>query len=382
MNKAQLDEVAADAGEANHYFAASGAQDGSDDAVANGTGALAAGAGSIANANGATAVGANSQAAKISASAFGSNANAAGTNATALGANTQALAATSSAIGSNAQARAAGSTAIGYEARVLDAATAGTAIGTRAQVTAINSVALGAGSVANRANTVSMGNVGSERQVTNVAAGTQDTDAVNVAQFNSALDDVDAGLAGAVKYDDDDKSTLTLEGEGGTTIGNVAAGALSATSTEAINGAQLFGMGDSVAQSFGGGASMGSNGFVGPVFSIQGGNYYNVGDALGALDGAISGIDSRLSAIETGTTDAATEHRAGDGQQQVAAGRWRQRGQPATTPLRPQPAAGSGDRIGHERHRRSAVAGPGRRRPTRPRWLRPRATPTPPRPRR
>src|SRR5690606_23916994 len=42
------------------------------------------------------------------------------------------------------------------------------------------------------------------------------------------------------------------------------------------------------------------DGFSGPTYLIQGGNYYSVGDALGALDGAISGIDGRLSALETG----------------------------------------------------------------------------------
>src|SRR5690606_38581302 len=215
-------------------------------------------------------------------------------------ANTQALAATASALGSNAQARATGATAAGYDARVLEAATDGTALGARAQATAANAVALGAGSVADRADSVSIGSVGGERQLTNVAAGTQDTDAVNLGQFNAALEDVDADLAGAVKYDDEDKAKLTLAGEGGTTIANVAPGLLSATSTEAVNGAQLFGMGDSMAQSLGGGAAMGADGFSGPTYLIQGGNYYSVGDALGALDGAISGIDSRLSALETG----------------------------------------------------------------------------------
>ena len=48
-----------------------------------------------------------------------------------------------------------------------------------------NSVALGDGSVATRANTVSVGSTGNERQVTNVAAGTADTDAANVGQVRS-----------------------------------------------------------------------------------------------------------------------------------------------------------------------------------------------------
>ena len=48
-----------------------------------------------------------------------------------------------------------------------------------------NSVALGAGSVANVANTVSVGAPGSERRITNVAAGVNPTDAANVGQLSS-----------------------------------------------------------------------------------------------------------------------------------------------------------------------------------------------------
>ncbi len=55
--------------------------------------------------------------------------------------------------------------------------------GTKA--TATNSVALGANSVADRSNTVSVGASGSERQVVNVAAGSADTDAVNVKQLKA-----------------------------------------------------------------------------------------------------------------------------------------------------------------------------------------------------
>jgi autotransporter adhesin len=41
--------------------------------------------------------------------------------------------------------------------------------------------------VADRANTVSVGSAGNERQVTNVAAGTATTDAVNVGQLNDSI---------------------------------------------------------------------------------------------------------------------------------------------------------------------------------------------------
>ena len=56
-------------------------------------------------------------------------------------------------------------------------------------------MALGANSVADRANTVSVGSATNARQITNVAAGTQATDAVNLGQLNS-------GISGAKAYTD------------------------------------------------------------------------------------------------------------------------------------------------------------------------------------
>ena len=57
------------------------------------------------------------------------------------------------------------------------------AIGNGASVSAEGGVALGGGSVADRANAVSVGRTDAERQITNVAAGTYNTDAVNVSQL-------------------------------------------------------------------------------------------------------------------------------------------------------------------------------------------------------
>lgn len=58
------------------------------------------------------------------------------------------------------------------------------AIGANSSAKATNSVALGSGSVASLANTVSVGSPGHERQITNVADGTTDTDAINVGQLH------------------------------------------------------------------------------------------------------------------------------------------------------------------------------------------------------
>ena len=56
-------------------------------------------------------------------------------------------------------------------------------LGHNAKVTGEGGVALGAGSVADRANAVSVGSKDANRQIINVAAGTADTDAVNVSQL-------------------------------------------------------------------------------------------------------------------------------------------------------------------------------------------------------
>ncbi|ECE6153313.1 adhesin, partial [Salmonella enterica subsp. enterica] len=61
------------------------------------------------------------------------------------------------------------------------------AMGSYANASGDNSVALGNNSTASRENTVSVGNDTLQRQITNVAAGTENTDAVNVQQLNENI---------------------------------------------------------------------------------------------------------------------------------------------------------------------------------------------------
>lgn len=149
------------------------------------------------------------------------------------------------AVGNRAStdATALGSIALGTDASVGAGAVGSIAIGDGANATAANSVALGAGSVADREDSVSVGAPGAERQITNVAAGTQATDAVNLGQLNAV-----AALIpdNAVEYDDGTQATVTLGGASGTLITNVQAGEVSATSTDAVNGAQLSAVQDQV----------------------------------------------------------------------------------------------------------------------------------------
>src|SRR5262249_40939021 len=127
--------------------------------------------------------------AKAGAIAIGLNAASTGGNAIAIGSG--AVATGSVAVGAGAFA-SNGDAAFGGGASATGSFSA--SLGPNAIATAPNSVALGTGSVANLANTVSVGAPGSERRITNVAAGINPTDAVNVGQLSSVAGSLSAGF--------------------------------------------------------------------------------------------------------------------------------------------------------------------------------------------
>ena len=68
-------------------------------------------------------------------------------------------------------------------------------------------------------------------------------------------------------------------------ITDVANGAVSSTSSDAINGSQLYGVSDYIADALGGNAVVNTDGSITtPTYAIAGGSYNNVGDALEAID--------------------------------------------------------------------------------------------------
>ncbi|MFV0600564.1 MAG: YadA-like family protein [Brachymonas sp.] len=263
------------------------------------------------------------------------------------------------------------------------------AIGTGATVTEENGVALGSGSVASTtagiagyvpssASTaqaaaiaattstlaaVSVGDAanGQFRQITGVAAGTQDSDAVNVAQLKAVAETAAAAGQGwdigqdtgaapvgnvapgkrvdfvagnsntqvAVEQDASGNSTVTvssapssvqytntnlaeggndpnadqftatdqvtLVGAGGSTAGgvtlnNVAAGVLSSNSLQAVNGSQLYAVGNSTAIALGGGSIFDpTTGQITASLTVDGNTYDNVQSALDAIGSVIGG---------------------------------------------------------------------------------------------
>ncbi|WP_144146075.1 YadA family autotransporter adhesin [Paraburkholderia sp. BCC1884] len=244
-----------------------------DSAIAAGVGANAGGGASVAigrfsNATdqGALAVGSYAVSSGENASAFGVWTISSGLQATAIGAAAHAEGDYAAAFGTRSVARGANSLAVGAYAEAGDDGSV--ALGAGSSVLEANSVALGKASVAAplgglayapsgvdaslvkglaAVGQVSIGSAGNERRLTNVAAGANDTDAVNLSQLKaleSKTDSSAAKLDGAMTYDQHadgsvNKDSLTLGGDpaaGGTAIHNVADGV---DANDAVNLAQL-----------------------------------------------------------------------------------------------------------------------------------------------
>ena len=261
---------------------------------------------------GSIAIGANASA--DNTGGFGTGSTAIGSSAASLGgglavgggasANTRAV-----ALGNNANASANAATSVGYYSAASGAGSVALgefsaatnsnsiAIGINAAATVANSVALGSGSTTAAAvattgatiggtaytfagtaplGTVSVGALGSERTITNVAAGSlsaTSTDAVNgselfatnqqVTQNSSDItnltNNINNGSVGLVQQDattrnitvakDTDGTVVDFTGTAGARqLTGVAAGAVNATSVDAVNGSQLYATNQNVAQ--------------------------------------------------------------------------------------------------------------------------------------
>ncbi|MCX4159547.1 hypothetical protein NID81_36235, partial [Paraburkholderia aspalathi] len=90
------------------------------------------------------------------------------------------------------------------------------------------------------------------RQLKGVAAGVANTDAVNIGQLKTEglTTDASGNVTNAfIAYNDATKGKVTLGGgNAGTTMTNVAAGALSDSSSDAVNGSQLYTTNQNVVQ--------------------------------------------------------------------------------------------------------------------------------------
>ncbi|WP_105282451.1 YadA-like family protein [Escherichia sp. MOD1-EC5457] len=132
---------------------------------------------------------------------------------------------------------------------------------------------------------------GSQLKTTNDNVATNTTNiAANTTNINNLTDTVNNLGEDALKWDDTTGAFTAAHGTEATSkITNVTAGTISSTSTDAVNGGQLFSLSDSLADYFGGNASVDENGvFTGPSYTIGNTSYDNVGDALSAINTSFS----------------------------------------------------------------------------------------------
>ncbi|EBF9172633.1 autotransporter adhesin SadA [Salmonella enterica] len=204
-----------------------------------------------------TAIGSYSQSTGNSSLALGVKSVSAGDRAIAMGASSSAGGSYSMAMGVYADSSGANSVALGYKSVASGATSAAlgyqatasgddsAAFGNGAQAIGTNSVALGAGSTALEDNSVAVGNSTTQRQITYVAKGD-----------------------------------------------------INANSTDAVTGAQIYSLSQSVADRLGGGASVNSDGTVNaPLYKVGTGIYNNVGSALSALNTSITNTEASVAGL-------------------------------------------------------------------------------------
>lgn len=316
--------------------------------------ATAVGQGSKAAANKTVAVGTDANAAGVNAAAFGASANAAGQNATALGTGATTAAGLAGlntvAVGAKAAASAISTTAVGSASQATgvnaaafgagaQAGTKGTAVGYNAVVTHNGAVALGADSVstatfgavpnatingitygnfaaANVNTTVSVGSAGNERAITNVGAGrinASSTDAINGSQLyaigNGLQNQITANKTHYYSVNDGGNRGGNYNNDGATAANTLAAGVnAKARSSNSV----AMGDGAETANSVNGTAAKGLNVAVGSNAKVKTGTRAN-GDAKGAWEATAIGADSVAEGVRTtavGYGASATEYYA------------------------------------------------------------------------
>ncbi|GDE66495.1 YadA-like family protein [Escherichia coli] len=239
---------------------------------AGGADSLAFGRKSTANSTGSLAIGADSSSSNDNAIAIGNKTQALGVNSMALGNASQASGESSIALGSTSEASEQNAIALGQGS--IASKVNSIALGSNSLSSGENAIALGEGSAAGGSNSLAFGSQSRANGNDSVALG------VGAA---AATDNSVAIGAGSTT----DASNTVSVGNSATKrkIVNMAAGAISNTSTDAINGSQLYTISDSVAKRLGGGATVGSDGTVTAVsYALRSGTYNNVGDALSGID--------------------------------------------------------------------------------------------------
>ena len=300
-----------------------------DSASASAWGATAVGIGASAKANNSIAVGSQAVTEGQESTALGRRSYAGAQSATALGTGANASAIVSTAVGNGAKASAIQAAALGNEAKATGSSS--TAIGVRSNSAGSSAIAVGTNSAASANNAVSIGTgskaTGSESTAIGYASKAEGVNSMAMGRESSATHENSVAL-GSYSVSKAEKSvkeatvgTTTYNGFAGTApkgtvsvgtkgrerqIVNVAAGEISATSTDAINGSQLYAVATKISSAANPAVvEAGKNVTVDVKTNTNGQTVYTVSskDFQPAIDANKAKITENAKAISTNTAD-------------------------------------------------------------------------------
>ena len=250
--------------------------------------------------NKAISIGAYNEASGMQSTVIGSNFNtkndagvsiASGRRSQVYGVQTTVSGEQSVAIGDTNNVASARTYAMGNNINVAAGADDSLAFGTRAAVGAANTVAIGANANAAQANSVALGAGSATSAAQTTGPYTLNGSYTAAGQPNAANGTVSVGSAGKERQ-----------------IQNVAAGVISATSTDAINGSQLYATNNymnnfagDVKTKLGGNAALGNDGHL-TMTNIGGTGKDNVNDAIAAANTKVAAGDN-ITVTPTTNTD-------------------------------------------------------------------------------
>lgn len=249
--------------------------------------------GSFATADGvnASAVGSKATAIGTSALAVGSGSKASADSAVAIGNDSRAKQKSSVALGQSSKADGVFSTALGDSSKAL--ADGSVAISVDSQAKGVNSMAMGRNSITTHDNSVALGSDSVSKLEKQVLTATVGTTTYNGFAGTNPIATVSVGDVGKERQ-----------------IVNVAAGAISATSTDAINGSQLYAVATRIGQSVSGKASVVEAGNLITVTTSTNANGQTVYTVAGtdfqpAISANTANITKNTNAIQTNTANIA-----------------------------------------------------------------------------
>ena len=259
---------------------------GGQSSKALGKSSVAVGDGAIANQDSATAIGAYSQSTAAGATALGFNTRATASGTVAAGRNSKATSNNALALGNEADAQKDDTIAIGYNAQATQ--NRAVAFGKNAKATAGDTFALGDSAKASVGNAIAFGKNANAAHAGSIALGANSATEAAVQTTSATVGGLTFGnFAGNAP-----ESTLSIGTAGKErTITNVAASRISDSSTDAVNGSQLYAtqnvmnnIGTTAVGVLGGNAAIANNGTI--TMSNIGGT------GASTIDGAISAINN------------------------------------------------------------------------------------------